>query len=355
MFDKEKLLSVFDQTVEGRHRPGPHAAAAGSSVAVGAAAGPRPRLDAQCSTALRTLATPRDAIDPACSPAELPTPTADSRCGLLAAAIWPLLAAAGARAVGRLPAAAAAAAVRAAAAAGRWPRRWSSAGAAARCAVDGVWRRDASCSTPSPAVAVVGRRAADHAAQPGPRGPVVRPGRAQHLRAVPAAGRPVPDGGDDHRLRRGHRRHVPVRHHARPAGRARPTPTPRSREPLLATVAGLRAAGRAALRPRSGPTARRRSTPLLATALDRASQAPQRRSRRPATESSADAGRSSDQAETLLNRRSTGCSPGRAGRCAPEQQSTSAGRTTDARRRTSLRAGHVRTLHEPRATPERRC
>ena len=33
MFDKEKLLSVFDQTVEGGHRPGPHARAAGSASA----------------------------------------------------------------------------------------------------------------------------------------------------------------------------------------------------------------------------------------------------------------------------------------------------------------------------------
>ena len=70
------------------------------------------------------------------------------------------------------------------------------------------------------------RRPARHAAQPGPRRPVVRPGRPQHLRPVPAAGGPVPDGGDHHHLRRRHHRHVPVRPHAGPAGRACPTPTP---------------------------------------------------------------------------------------------------------------------------------
>ena len=90
-----------------------------------------------------------------------------------------------------------------------------------------------SSSTPSPASPIARRRAADHAEQPGPRGPVVRAGRAEHVRPVPAAGGPVPDGGDDHHLRRGDHRHVPVRHHARPAGRA-----VRRRRPLARAVAG---------------------------------------------------------------------------------------------------------------------
>ena len=126
----------------------------------------------------------------------------------------------------RLLAAAAAAAV--AAAARR--RRSAAAGAGARGGVCCVARprplaSRRSCSTPSPASPSVGGVLMITQQQPGPRGPVVRPGRPEHVRAVPAAGGAVPDGRDDHHLRRGHHRHVPVRHHARPAGGPVRTPT----------------------------------------------------------------------------------------------------------------------------------
>ena len=118
------------------------------------------------------------------------------------------------------------------------------------------------------------RRPARHAEQPGPRRPVVRPGRAEHLRPVPAAGGAVPDGGHHHHLRRRHHRHVPVRHHARPAGgRLRRRPALARAVPGLASPASscwgrcctscTQSYGTARARPRSlgARRERRRSDP----------------------------------------------------------------------------------------------
>ena len=82
------------------------------------------------------------------------------------------------------------------------------------------------------------RGAADHAEQPGPRRVVLRAGRAEHVRPVPAASRPVPDGRDDHHLRRGDHRHVPVRLMlAQQTGFS--DADDRTREPFLASFAGF--------------------------------------------------------------------------------------------------------------------